>query len=434
VSRLSKSKTISGIKWTTYSTLLITIFGLVKISVLARYLDSADFGLVALVTFILGFFDLFIDMGLTSAILHKQDISTNEYASLNWLNFFFSCLLFLLVVLSSSLIGFFYNESELELLLPIMGISLLFTAFGRQSKTIQYKYFKFKYIAFVDTISSVISLILGVLLAIFDFGVYALVYSSIVQFAISNFIYFVRSLNERTWILHFNYYETKPFLKIGIYQVGGQVLNYFSRDLDILLVGKFFGSETLGGYSLAKQLVVRPMHVFNPIVSKVASPFLAVVQHEKMELKINFLLLLNAVSTINFLAYGMLAVLAYPVVILVYGKGFSDIYVLVQILSAYMYIRSVTNPVGSLVTATGRTELEFIWNLFVLFVAPILIFICSQYSIEFVALSLLFSSLVLLYPFWRFLIFKLCGVSFREFLISFIPNFYRLYTLIKNNL
>ena len=249
----------------------------------------------------------------------------------------------------------------------------------------------------------------------------------------SNGIYFINGLRERGLLLHYSYNETKPFLKIGIYQVGGQVVNYFNRDLDILLIGKFFGSEILGGYSLAKQLVQRPMQIINPVISKVASPVLALLQFDKKQLKIKYLSFLNTVATINFIVYGILSLLAFPAVVVLYGKEFLDITLLVQILSVYMFLRSVGNPVGSLVVATGKTDLEFYWNLFVLFVTPIAIYRGAQYSIEVVALSMLMASLILLYPFWRFLIFKLCGATAKEFFLSFVPRFGRVYSLVKLN-
>ena len=78
-----KKQAISGVKWTTVSTIIIAISALLKISVLARFLDVSDFGLMALVTFVLGFMDLFMDMGLTSAILHKQNIKKVNFVYFN---------------------------------------------------------------------------------------------------------------------------------------------------------------------------------------------------------------------------------------------------------------------------------------------------------------------------------------------------------------
>lgn len=428
-----KSKTISGVKWTTISTVTLALVGIIKISILSRFLDAADFGLMALVTFVLGFMDLFMDMGLSSAILHKQEISKNQYASLYWINVIVSLFLFAIISLASPFIGSFYNESELVVLIPIMAISILLSAMGRQFKTIEQKHLNFNYIAITDIVGAVIGLVVAVVTAIKGFGVYALVYGALIQYAISNGIYLINGLRERGLILYYSCNEIRPFLKIGIYQVMGQVINYFNRDLDILLIGKFFGSEILGGYSLAKQLVKRPMQILNPIISKVATPVFAILQKDKQQLKVNFLSFLNTVATINFIAYVMLALLAYPVVVVLYGKEFLDITLLVQILSVYMFLRSVGSPVGSLLTATGRTDFDLYWNLFVLLVTPIAIYIAAQYSIELVSLSMLMTSLIILYPFWRLIIVKLCGATAREFFLSFVPRFGRLYSLIKSN-
>lgn len=426
-----RSKTISGVKWTSVSTISLAVVGLLKISVLARYLNATDFGLMALVSFVLGFMNLFMDLGLTSAILHKQDISDDEYASLYWINIVFSLILFGLIGLASPYIASFYGEPELSVLIPLMAISIMLSALGQQFKTVEQKHLNFKYITATDIVGAILGLGVGIVSAIQGYGVYALVYAALTQYSISNVIYFLKGIWDRGMLFHFKYDETKPFLKIGIYQVGGQVINYFNKNLDILLIGKFFGSEILGGYSLAKQLVQRPMQILNPIITNVASPVLAIIQSDKNELKKKFLSFLNIVATANFTAYGLLALLAYPIVLILYGTDFTHIVILVQILSAYMFIRSVGSPVGSLVVATGRTDLEFYWNVFVLFVLPIAILIGAQFSVEFVALSLFIAMVILLVPAWKLLINKLCGASLSEYLNSYVPRWKKLFSYVQ---
>lgn len=426
-----KLKTISGVKWTTFSTITIAAIAIIQISILARFLDTSDFGLMALITFILGFMDLFMDVGLSSAILHNQDISENEYASLYWINIIFSFILFTLSFLLSPYISIFLSKPEFVKLFPIMASSILLNALGRQFKIIKQKKLDFKSIAIIDITGALVGLVAGVFSALKGFGVYALVYSSMLRYAISNGLYFINGIKERRLVMHFKLNETKNFLKIGIYQVGGQLLNYLNRDLDVLLIGKFFGSEILGGYSLAKQLVQRPMQIINPIISNIASPVLSTVQNDKQNLKIKFLTILNTVATINSVIYALLAILAYPAILFLYGKNYTNIVHLMQILSLYTFLRSVGNPVGSLITATGRTDTEFYWNLFALPFFPVAIYIGSQYSVESVAFLLIITSILLLYPFWRFLIFKLCGASFFEYLNCYIPNLYRTYKNIK---
>ncbi len=425
-----KKKAIYGVKWITVSTATLALSALLKISILARYLDTSDFGLMALVMFVMGFMSLFMDMGLSSAILHVQNIKKKEYASLYWLNTFFSILLFLIIYLISPLISNFYSEIELKELIRLMGISLILSTLGRQFKTILEKELMFKKIAIVEMVSAIFSLILAIFLAMLDYGIYALVYSALMQYFTSNFIFFIIGIKKQQLSFHFNYIETKPFLRIGVFQVGSQIVNYFNRDLDILIVGKFFGSELLGGYSLAKQLVFRPAQVLNPIFTKVASPILSRIQKNRNKLKSNYLMLLNIVATINMPIYLGVLVLAPWIVSVLYGSGYESIVILVRILSVYMVFRAIGNPAGSLLIATGRTDLGFYWNLITLTVLPIAIFIGAQFSIEMVATLITVAMAVLLLPSWYFLIYKLIGAKLNEFLISLIPNF----SNIKNNL
>jgi O-antigen/teichoic acid export membrane protein len=67
----------------------------------------------------------------------------------------------------------------------------------------------------------------------------------------------------------------KPFFKIGIFQTGTQIIDYFCSKFDILIVGKFLGTEALGIYSLAKEMVLKLVLVINSIVNKVALPVLS---------------------------------------------------------------------------------------------------------------------------------------------------------------
>ena len=358
-----KEKAISGVKWTSISTAVVAINGLLKISVLTRFLDKSDFGLIAITMFVLGFTELFIDMGLSIAIIHKQNISRKEYSSLYWINFVFSILLCVLIIVATPWIADFYNEPELLKILPLMSVILILSAIGRQFKTIEQKNLNFKRIAIVVISSSVFSLLLAVVLAIKGFGVYSLVYAYLAQYLISNLSFFIIGIKKNQIMLSFSYQEAKPFLKIGIFQVGSQMINYFNRNLDILIVGKLFGSEILGGYSLAKQLVNRPTKMINPVLTRVGAPVLAKFQHDISQLKKNYLRLINLVASINLPIYAIMILLASLLVEILYGSQYLDIVILVRILAAAMLVRSILNPVGSLVVATGRTDLEFYRNI-----------------------------------------------------------------------
>jgi len=422
-----KKQAISGVKWTTISTVILAFSAILKISILTRFLDKSDFGLMALVMFVLGFMNLFMDMGLTSAILHKQGITKNEYASLYWLNFGFSIVLYVIILVLTPFVANFYEQPELNILIPLMGLGLIISAIGKQFKTIQQKKLKFKTIASIDISVGVLSLLVSVYLAYTGFGVYALVYSALFQYVLSNVLFLTLGIKQVGLKLRYKFTETKPFLRIGMYRVGGQVVNYFNKNLDTLIIGKYFGTEILGGYNLAKQLVFRPAQIINPILTRVASPVLAKFQDNASLLKKNYLKLVNIVATINIPIYIAVIIFAPLIVRILYGNNFDSIVILVQILSIFMMFRAIGNPIGSLVIATGRTDLEFKWNVFTLLITPLAIFIGSQFSIQGVAIASAITSVLLFIPSWNFLIHKMLGVGLKEYIqgvfsLAFLRN------------
>lgn len=417
-----KQKAFSGVKWTTTSTVVLALTAMLKVSVLARLLDKTEFGLMALVVFVLSIMDLFMDMGLTSAILHKQKISEKEYSSLYWVNFVFSLFLYIIMFTGAPLLSEFYSEPKLLELFRIMGLSLIISALGRQFKTIEQKMLNFKLIAQVEISSSILSLIAAIILAYYDFGVYALVYSALLKYVITNTFFLISGSIKYGLFFHFKFHETKPFLKIGLYQVGGQIINHFNRDLDVLIIGKFYGADTLGGYSLAKQLVFRPAMVINPVLTRVAAPVLAKFQTDITALKKKYLLLINLISSINVPIYLTIILFAPLIVKILYGSEFIDIVTLVRLLSCYMIFRAIGNPIGALVIATGKTNLEFYWGLFTLTVMPIAVIIGSQFSIEWVAFSITVTMILLLVPNWWFLARKMLNVSLITYLFWLIPG------------
>ena len=426
-----KKKVVSGVKWSTLSTIFLAVTALLKISVLARFLDKADFGLMAMVTFVMGFMNLFNDMGLTSAILHKQNITKKQYGSLYWLNMLVSIFMFCILWLITPLVSSFYNQPELKVLIPLLGLNLLISGIGRMFKSIEQKNLLFKQITVIDITAAIFSLGFAVYLAVQNYGVYSLIYSALLQYTLSNIFYLFLGLKKYGLAVHFRFSETKPFLKIGMYQVGGQVVNYFNRDLDILIIGKLFSPDILGGYSLAKQLVMRPMQILNPILSKVASPTLAKFQDNVENLKRNYLRLINIISSINTPAYLIVIIFAPWIVEILYGNGFENIVILVRILSVYMLIRSVNSPVGSLVIATGRTDIEFYWNIFTLLVTPICIYVGAQFGIIGAATGITFTVLLLFFPAWKLMIHKMTNASLKEYSKAI---FYLQYKKILHNL
>lgn len=417
---MEKSKQArTGVKWTTCSTVIKIASQILKISILTRLLNKEDFGLVALVMVVLGFCNLFADLGFSTGIMHKQNISKKEYSSLYWTSFLFSIIIYLGIIIFAPIIANFYEYSEMVMIIPVLCSNVIIACIGRQFGTFFYKNLEFRIPAIIDMTSEIASLLLAVVLALAGFGVYSLVYSVVFQCFLSNIFLFSLGIKRHPLGAYCSFKCVIPYLRIGIYQVGAQSVNYFSRDFDVLIIGKILGAEALGGYSLAKQLVGRPYFLVNPIINKVATPYLAKFQYSIDVLRQQYFQSLRIVSGLNIVVYTLLILFAYPAVYILYGADYVDITIIVQVLSLFMLERAIGNPLGSLMAATGKTNLDFMWNVIYACIVPFFIFAGISFGSTFmVAIFMDLCSVCLFYPNWRYVIRPIIGGTFKEYITT----------------
>lgn len=423
-----KQQVFSAVKWTTFSGFTVTAASMARLFILARIIEKSDFGLMALVTSVMGLMHLISDLGLGPAILHKKDISLREYAGLYWMNWFMSAAMYLFLLALTPLVAVFFGEEELYYLLPLAGLALISSGLGSHFKIFEQKQLRFQMIAVTEMASALASLVIAVILAREGFGVYALVYSFLAHSIISNVLYFVAGIRKRRLIFSFSWPLIRPFLRIGGFHVSGQIVNIFNKELDVLLIGKFFSAEVLGIYSLARQLVQKPVSVIMPVIVRVGTPALAGFNDDAAKVKKYFLRIVRMVSLFSLPTYTGLMFFAEVVIRSVYGEGFEGMVTVFRILCLYMILRNPLSPVGILTTATGRTDLEFKWNLLTLFITPVFIFIGTGYNIEGVALALTVNMALLFVPFWAFLVRRCSFVSLEEYAAAVFLPFWKVKT------
>lgn len=414
---------VSGIKWTTLSTLGRASFQLLQISILTRFLPKEAFGLLAMALFVVQFSNIFVDMGMTSAILHRQNATKNEYSSIYWLNIFISLFLYGILLLGAPVVAYFYEEPELRLLVPILGINLLLMATGRQHFTIMLKQFQFKAIALIELISFSLGLIAAIFLAVRGFGVYSLVYSTLLASFISNGSFLFFNLRLNPILVHFRLSETKPFLKIGGFTMGSSILDFFSSETDILIIGKMLGAESLGVYSLSKQIVSKLYSIVTPIIINVLNPILSAIQKEKSKVKYYYLKVVNLLASLNFPIYFIVILLSKEILTILYGDAYISGYLVLSFLAISYGLNTIGNPMGSLQIATGRTDIGFKWTILRVVVTPIVIFFAANFSINTVAATIAFLSILFVIPAWRIQLKPMASIKLKEYLQQFLTPY-----------
>lgn len=167
----------------------------------------------------------------------------------------------------------------------------------------------------------------------------------------------------------------------------------------MILIGKLLGTETLGLYSIAKELILKPAQ----LITKIAFPVMSKVNHVKRI----YLKLINYIASVNFPIYVVSFILAPEIITLFLGEKWLEATTVFQILSIWALLRSISNPVGSLVMAMGKPQYEMYWNIGMMFFAPTVVYISSFWGIEGIAWGNVGSILVLFVPGWYFLVNKL---------------------------
>lgn len=410
-----KNKALNGVKWTSLSSIITAIIGIAQLSILAHYLEASDFGLMAIVSVIIGFSALFMDLGISASIIHRQDITHIQLSSLYWLNIASGVLLFILIYSLAPIIAAFYNEHELVPIIHLLAITFVISAIGNQYAILIQKNLRFNTMAKITMVSSFLGFVVAVSLAVNNYGVYSLVYASLVTILIETIINVIIGVKEHRPTFVYKHSEITSMISFGMFQMGERSINYFNSQFDVILIGKLLGTEALGIYSVAKNLSMRPAQIINPIITKVTFPIMAKVQDDTLQLKNIYLKTINYLSSVNFPIYVLIALLAEPIILILFGEKWNDSIIILQILSLYGAFRSTGNPVGSLQMAKGRADLGFYWNLGLFFFIPLTIYTGRYWGLVGIAYSLLGLMVFLAVPNWYFMVKPLCGASFKEY-------------------
>ncbi|MBO9616865.1 MAG: MOP flippase family protein [Dyadobacter sp.] len=412
-----KQKAFGAAKWTSFSAMATSVMQLLQIVILSRFIDKADFGLMAIALFVIGLSQMFMDMGISNAIIHNQKVTSKQINTLFWLNIFAGITIYVTLYICTPFIADFYHSPELVSIIRWTSATYLIVPFGQQFETLLVKELNFKSLSIRDVIGKTGGLLASVLLAFWHYGIYALVYANLFQALVSTALLVVYGLKIFRPKLEFDWYSLKNegFFSFGLFQMGEKTVNYFNSQFDTLLIGKLLGMEALGIYNIAKTLAFKPYQIINPIVTKVAFPVLAKMQDDIDKLRRAYIQILRLLTYANAPVYAAMIILAKPLIILFFGEAWTESIPFLRILAITALCNSIGNPVGALLMARGRADWGFYWNLGMLLFMPLCIWIGSFWGLEGIAWGLTLFKIAVMLPAWGLFVYPLCKAKFLEY-------------------
>lgn len=359
-----KNKVVGGVAWNAIGLSLDTILQIIVKLILARLLVPDVFGIIGFATVFIGMIQVFSDLGMSAALIQRKDkyLEPIDYDTAYWAGLLWG--VFLILILSfviGPLAADFYNENMLKSIMPVLSVSILLRNLRAVHIVNITRDMDFKKIVLPRNISKVLASLGAILLAFLGFGVWSIVFQSVVSDVFLAIIYsYVSPWKPQR---RFSKKSFKNIFGFGVYTTGTNIFNYLTGNIDYLLIGKLLGAHSLGLYTFGFNVtyVIRGQimnvinSVFFPVYSKIQDDIETTKRYYFKVIKYNCI-------AIYPLMIGII-LLAKPLVILGLGEKWAGAIIPMQFMAAAGLFHLLTSSNTVLLRGLGKPKLELIFSI-----------------------------------------------------------------------
>ncbi len=374
--------------WTFVQNIVVRVLGVVFTIVLARLLMPEDYGLIGMLSIFIAISDVFIQSGFGQALVQKKNCTDEDFSTAFYFNVTVSVLIYVVMFISAPFIADFYHEPLLTSLTRVLSFNFILGSLNIVQQAKLTKAMNFKPLAVLTLISTAISGVIGITMAYWGYGVWALVAqtlsATLVRVVI--FPFFTqwhpnRSFNRESF--HKLWGFGSKILVTGIIEV-------VIRNLSNILIGRFYDKEQVGYFSKARNFAEVPSMMISSVLSTVTFPLLSEIQEDKARhTSVYNRVTFNSIL-LTFPLMILIALLAEPIVVILFTEKWLPC---VPMLQAFLLARMFLplNMINaSVLQSTGETKLYM--NLY--FITGPISLIAVLVSIPFGVLAMAWATLV----------------------------------------
>ena len=411
---------LKGILYTALSKYSSVIITLVVSAILARLLTPEEFGIVALVSVFIIFFKLLGNLGIGPAVVQTKDLSRKDLSSIFSFSAFMGFVLSSLFFLSAGAIAAFYDEPELVPVVQLLSLAVLFNILLIVPTALNRKELRFKEMAVISISIQVLTGMLAIWMAYEGFSYYSLVVQSISSGILSFLVLFYLYPIRPTFKI-----KKRPLSRIASfssYQFAFNFINYFSRNLDTILIGKYLGNAPLGYYNKSYALMLLPVRNLTQVITPVLHPVLSRHQENKKFIYEAYTKVTKLLALVGFPISVFLFFAAPELILLMFGPQWEQSVPVFKILAATIGIQVCLSSTGSIFQSVNRTDLLFLSGLLsaVLMIAGISYGVFIGGDLVSVGYGLLIAFIINFFQGFYLLIHSALGFSFWSFLKLFL--------------
>ena len=350
-----KRKTVKGFFWSSLESLLSQGQGIIFGIFLARMLSPQEFGLIGMITIFISIAQVFVDSGLSQSLIRKQDCSTQDFSTVFYVNLVIGLACYVIIWITAPYIAGFYKKPELVSLIRVAAVAIIIGSVTLIQQTILIKDVDFKLITKSSVYGTFVSGVTSLLLAYFGFGVWSLVWRTIINQAVRSAMLW----NQNRWYpkLYFSKLILKDHFAFGsnillISIVGALYKNFYN-----LIIGKNYSDKVLGYYTNADQYSLMPSSTISSITNKVSYPVLSEMQNDNVRLKAGINKLITTVMYISFILMFGLAAIAKPLFVIILGEKWLPSVLMFQVLCIAYAISPMHIINHNIMKIKGRSDL-----------------------------------------------------------------------------
>lgn len=273
-----KDKTIKGTFWSAADAFLGQGISFVVGLVLARLLSPEEYGLIGISLTFTIILNGVVDSGFSSSLIRKKDASNEDYNTMFITNMVVSLLMYIILYFTAPLVSIFFNR-EITLLVRVLGLVLIINGLSLVQNTILTKKIDFKTKTKISLISAIVSGIVGILLALNGFGVWALVAQQLSRQILYTILLWI--FNHWFPNFRFNLTSFKYMWGFGWKLLVSGLLENLWKELYQIVVGKFYSPATLGQYTRSRSYAQLFSSNITTIIQRVTYPVLSEVQDNR---------------------------------------------------------------------------------------------------------------------------------------------------------
>ena len=413
-------RTSKALAWRFISTLSNFTLRFVVGVILARLLPVEAFGLLGLARIFTGFASVISTAGIAPALVQRKDLNSNHVRVGFTLSVIAGILVTAFVWLCAPLAAVVLKNDAVIPILRLISLSFLFSSFGVTARALLKKELDFRKLFWVGICSYGLGYaVVGLTLGILGYGVWALAWASVCQSLVASGVLLIiatHPLRPKLTVI-----EARQLLHFGVGMSLTRVVNYAARNGDYFVAGRWLGSEALGLYSRAYQLMIMPIGQFTMALTSVLFPAYAEIQDEKDRLRKAYLGCVSVIALAVFPVLTGMAVVAQELICVLFGSKWVGAVTAFQILCVAGSFRSIYTLGDAIARAKGAVYNQFHRHLLYAVTIFAACFFCRHWGIEGLAAGVVVAVLVI-YFLMAQLSLKLIGCSWSEFFRAQIPG------------